>query len=137
MIVYRLTDRLPIKIDELTFWIAPLSFEKKQVLSTYTRMNGGVETIDFQKVAVATLKFTIKGVEGLTLADGSDYELEFDPAGDLTDESVDVLLRLVQNERLIVACSRLANEFKEHEIPGVVIDMKGVVTLPKKKKVKA
>ena len=132
MIIYRLTDRIPIQIGEIRFWVSPLSYEQKIRLSELTKLKGGKEVIDQPRVVAHCLKFSLKEVEGLTLADGSPYVLEFDPDGSLSDASVSELLQMEKAPKLMDAVASLANEIKEWSIPGVKIDLKSVRPAAKK-----
>lgn len=126
MIIYRLTDRIPVKIDDLTFWVAPMSFAEKLALNQAVKTTGGVEVMDAAKVAFLTIKFSVKEVEGIKLPDGSDYPLSFDASGALTDDCVSELLQIDTSPKLVTACGLLTREIKEHSIKGVKIDLKGV-----------
>lgn len=132
MIVYRLTDRIPVKIGEVTFWISPLSHEQKITLMGFLRVRAGEEIQDSLRAAAYALKVSVKAVDGLTLADGSKYELSHE-GNALTDDCVAELTQLTGADKLVAACAALANSIREHKIEGVEIDLKGVRTLSQKK----
>lgn len=94
MVIYRMSDRIPVKLGELTFWIAPLSVDAKGRLLTFSKRVSGEERDVAMEGAAAALKLSVKGVDGLKLADGSPYECEFDEQGNLTDDCVSELMQL-------------------------------------------
>lgn len=61
------------------------------------------------QAAGEAIKCGIKNIAGLKLADGSDYELNFDDNNELTDESVDDLLNLEESGKLTNICAALVN----------------------------
>jgi hypothetical protein len=126
MIVYKMDDRIPVVIGDAKFWVSPLSYEQKIQLAGQTKIKAGEEVSDPVKAALLTLKFSVKEVEGLKCADGSDYHAELDPSGILTDACVSEIFQLETAIPLVTACTALAGSVKEHDIPGVKIDMQGV-----------
>lgn len=95
-------------------------------------MKAGVEEVDAPKWVFSSIKFSVKSVEGIQNADETPYELSFDPDGALSDECVSEILGLDLSAKLVTACSLLSREIKEHEIPGVSIELKGLVNSKKK-----
>lgn len=130
MIVYRITDRIPIQIGDVTFWVSPLSFEQRNQIAGLATMRGGVENIDNLKVVSAVLKYSLKEVQGLKTASGDDYALEVQN-NELSDECLGDLLQLSCAEKLMIAASQLAAQIKEHKIDGVKIDLKQVKSVKK------
>lgn len=128
MIIYRLTDRIPVKIAKLTFWIAPLSFEQKSNLLDCKKMEAGKEVVDGGKRAKLALQYAIKKVDGLKCSDGTDYALKMDEAGNLSDESVDELSGLNCLGPLVSVCLGLMNGVSDMKVEGVEINLKGVVS---------
>jgi len=132
MIVYRVTDRIPVKVGELKFWLSPLSYEQKVNLAECTKMKGGEEVVDTSRRAFLAIKYAIKGVEGLKCPDGSDYLLSFEPSGVLSDESVSDIVQLDGWVPLAVYCVQMMNGISDGAVPGVEVDLKGVVSAKKK-----
>jgi len=92
--VFKKDDRIKVQIEDVTFWLAPLTYEqKKQIMSPMTRkdttqLDGGMEMI---KQAV---KMSVKKAEGLE-DDNGVYQLRFDEkTGYMTDECVDDLANI-------------------------------------------
>lgn len=121
MIVYRTTDRIPVKMGEVTIWVSPFSYEQKVKLSQATKLVSGEEVMDAGKVALLSLKFSVKEVEGLVDTDGQPYELSFDADGTLTEECVGDLMQLDNSGSLAAICYKLSLQIKDHEAPGVVV----------------
>lgn len=135
MIIYRTSDRIPVKIgDVLTVWLSPLTVEQRaRMFSTAVKMQAGAEQEDAIKAAAMSIKYSVKGIEGdLKNIDGSDYQLEFDPDGSLTDECAEELLQLDGSDKLVRICGHFLKAISDPGIEGVVVDFKGVKTAKKK-----
>lgn len=107
-----MTDRIPVRIGELTFWISPLSAGQKGILLAQGKMVSGEETEEAMRGAALVLKFSVKGVDGCKDATGGEYKCEFDPDGCLTDDCVSEILQLDGCAKLV----RLANEWAVSDI---------------------
>ena len=135
MIVYRPSDRIPVAIGKIKIWISPLTAGQYSNLMSMTKMQGGVEVADAAGMAIRTLKYCIKKVDGLNAqyADGSTVEFDYDSDGCISDESLDVLVSVLELPKLSLLASKIATEgIKDHKIPGVKIDLKGVISAKKK-----
>lgn len=132
MIIYKMSDRIPIEIGDVKFWVSPLNFEQKTALAAQVKMVSGVEQPDSVKIAYLAVKYSVKEIEGVKSSDGSNYQLEFMGDGALTDECVSELLQLEHSPLLVTACSHLIGAIKDHNIPGVKIDIKSVKSVKKK-----
>lgn len=123
MIVYRTSDRIPVQVGEVELLFAPLSFAQKTEINSHVKMQSGKETPDGLKVAQLYIKYGIKSVKGCKLSDGSDYEVELDAAGNLTDACVDDVMSLENSPDIIRICALLANQIAKHEVPGVTVHL--------------
>jgi len=133
MIIYRLTDRIPVKIGELTFWVSPLSYEQKVNLQECRKMEGGQEVVDHGARARLAIKYGVKEIQGIECADGSPYQPKMDSDGTLSMEAVDELSALNSLKELVMVCmSVAARGVPDSEIPGVEVDLKGVKNAEKK-----
>lgn len=119
-----MSDRIHIKIDDITFVIAPLNYLRKQELAECTKLQDGKETFDLLKAQIYYIKYALKEVKGIKNYDGSDYELEFE--GDcLTDNCVSEILNLEQREKLNIVAWQQLNGIKELEdVEGVELEVK-------------
>lgn len=131
MILYRTTDRIPVRIGGVTLWVAPLSRHEKMQLMAFQTLESGERVIDQVALMANAVRFSVRKVEGVQNPDGSPYELEIGPDGYMTEQALDDLLNLFATARLAEACVSLVNEIKDHEIQGVQIDVKGVVSTKK------
>lgn len=132
MIIYKLTDRIPVQIGDLRFLISPLSSAQKLEIISQVKMSSGKEVHDYTKQALLSIKHGVKKVEGLKCFDGSEYELEFDESGSLTDDSVSELLQMEGSDKLIIVCSTLLNQIKEVNLEGVKVELDKVTNIKKK-----
>lgn len=126
--IYKLSDRIKLKIGELTVVISPLSLHDK---NEATKMiSKGATTADLgmtQDGLIHLLKSCVKDIIGLENADGSPYKLEF-VDGKLTDECVSDLCNLEIHTKLLMVASSLVrgipSEFQDqhgNKIEGVEI----------------
>lgn len=135
MVVYKCSDRVPVRIGEITVWISPLSGMQKAKILSLTKMKGGQEIPDAVGMALLTLKMAVKAIDcpEAVFADGDKVELKLDPNGELDDESLDVLLQVADNDKIITVASMLAAKgLAGWEIPGVKVDFENVVSVKKK-----
>lgn len=112
MKIYRATDKIKIKIDDVTVIVSPLSYERKTEVQTYMLealkgdMKAGMEG------AKLAIKYAVKGVEGAEYSDGTPFELQ-EENGVLTDESVDELINCEMAEKLSVVCCSLLTKVSD------------------------
>lgn len=104
IVIYRLSDKVPVKIGGLTFWLSPLSVDQKARLAHLTRRVSGVDEEDTLRYAHLALKLSLKGLDGAQDSSGSEYSLSFDPEGCLTDECASEVLQLDGYDKLIALC---------------------------------
>jgi hypothetical protein len=107
--IYKRSDRLTVKIDDVTLKLAPLSIHQK--VEIQTAMFNGRTKADLSEATrgvVLSLKYSVKGVEGIEDADGNAYQLQFE--GDaLTDACADDLMNLEITQRLSMVCAGMLN----------------------------
>lgn len=126
MIIYPQSSRIPVEIGSIKVWVGPLTFGQKVQLQECVKLKAGKEVVDATRIAYLTIKFAVKSVEGISLPSGAPYEVSIGPDGTLTDDCASEILQLDDAAKLVTACSMLAREIKDHEIPGVKIDLKNV-----------
>lgn len=132
MIVYKMSDRIPIEIGEIKLWVSPLSYGQKMELASCSTMVSGEQKIDGQKFATLLIKFSIKEVEGITNFDGTPYELSFDKDGTLSQDCLDELLQIEQSAAILRAATHLFTSMTDYDLDGVKIDMKQIKNVSKK-----
>lgn len=131
MIIFKTTDKVPVKIAEVTFWISPLTLDQRRQINDFTKTQGGVEKVDGFSAAEYYVKFGVKAIDGLTLADGSSYQCSYCDDGTLDDSTLGDIFQLGCFAQLITACTNLA-AIAANKIEGVTIDLKAVKTTKKK-----
>lgn len=106
MIVYTKNDRIKVKMNDLVITLAPLTYMQKS--NVQNEINK-----DPMSGSVLTLKYCIKGIDGLQNVDGSKYELQFENEM-LTDEAIDDLTNIHGIESLYIAALNLVNGVPEY-----------------------
>ena len=113
MRIYKRTDRIPVKIGELTVKIAPLSLEQKAEVSTKLisgRVKG--ESKDLLHATMLAIKYAVKSIDGLTDGDDKPYQLQFD--GELlTDECASELMNMSISGKVQSVCLALINNIPD------------------------
>lgn len=134
MIVYRTTDRIPVLIGDVKILVSPLSGDQYAKVGACTKMRGGVEVVDYGKMAVEVLRYCVKGVENLDVkyADGSDFSVEFDESGCLSEDCLTVLLQALDTTKLILIASSVSSGKFDPQIEGVKFDTENVTSTKKK-----
>ena len=145
MVIYRLTDRIPVKVGTVTFWLSPLSAEQKGNLLSLTSKAAGHEREESLKGAVLTIRYSLKKLEGVENADGTPYELQFGEDGLVTEESAIEVISLQASSKVIaLALQWFIDRVKSpaeiveqnpgigETLDGVEVDFSKVVNLKKK-----
>lgn len=102
--IYRATDRITLKIGELVFKLAPLSYYQKMELAQLGQVKGGEVIRNHRDATIKAVQYSVKAVEGLETCDDRPYELDFDSNGILTDTCVNELLNIEMSDKLIFSC---------------------------------
>jgi hypothetical protein len=97
MLVRSKKDRVPVEIDGVTFFFAPLTVaEKTELMGAIGKEQGPAEMMSF---AYGVVSKTLKNVTGLQTESGSNYQLQFN--GDtLASECIDDLMNLPLSEKV-------------------------------------
>jgi hypothetical protein len=102
-------------------------------LLTLYKQSGGTEISDPMKIAVETLRSSLKSVDGIEYADGSMFQVELDESGNASEESISELLQIDGIDKLVTVCSSFAmKEIKSLQLEGVEIDLSQVRSVKKK-----
>jgi hypothetical protein len=108
--IYKRTDRLTLKIDDITLKLAPLSMDQKNEIQTaMTKGRREGDAAEAAKGVCLSIRYSVKGIEGLEDGDGNPYKLTFDVNDNLSDECLDDLLNLELNKKLALVCAKLTN----------------------------
>lgn len=111
--IYRVSDRIKVKVDGLVVEISPLTFEQK--INVQAEVLKG-DPMSAMRGAALAVKYALKGLSGLTCPDGSEYELEF-AGGALTDQCLDDLFNLKESEKLALISLNLLQS-----VPSAFVD---------------
>jgi len=114
--ILKITDRIPLKIDDIEFKLAPLTFLQKMEIQEHMAGAGIGNLKEAMQGAAKAIKYSIKDVRGIEDYEGNSYTLEFDDSGFLTDGCVDNLLNLQQSEKLIAACAAMLSGLPDKEL---------------------
>ena len=121
MIIYKSTDRIPIKIGALGLTLAPLTFEQKKTLFSNVKQRAGKPVEDVEDAAKKALKYSIKEIKGAKQWDGSDFKLNFDNQGNLIDSCVEALMNLSDSGKIMDSVSKIMSNRLADEVEGVEI----------------
>jgi len=133
--IYRMSDRIPVKIHDLKVVIGPLDIHQKMSVEEAAASSG------LLKATIQAMKYAIKDIEGLIDKDGNEYELNRDPDGSLTDECLNDLFNIEHSYALSSVClnllTNIPDEFMDpntgEKLDGVefVVDKGGKGKKPK------
>lgn len=136
MIIYKPTDRIEVKIGEVRLKISPLTALQKTNLMSITKMKGGEEVADLSQMALMTLKYSVKDISGVnaTFADGSEFKLDYEEDGTLSEDGLTALMQVLDNGTLTNIAARLLGKGISglNEVPGVEIGSTSSVDYKKK-----
>lgn len=123
--ILRLSDRVKLKIKDITFYLSPISNDKKIEISSCTKLQAGEVVFDHAKAQHLYIKYSLKDIEGVETYDGEAYKLEFE--GDtLTDECVSEIFNLEQKNDLMSCAWQMLNGIPEKFVDDNGKKMQGV-----------
>ncbi len=106
--ILSMRDRIKLKIGKITLTLKPLNVLEQTEIAKHKEMKSGVETENVMLTSFAYVKFALKGIAGVKMHDGTDYDLEFD--GDyLSDDCVSEIFTLNLGAEFFHAIQRLKN----------------------------
>lgn len=103
MKILRLKDRVKVKLEELEFKIAPLSYQQQIEIDSCKKIVSGDEVDDYGKKVFLMLKYSLKEVKGIKLHNGKPYKIELDDDGNITDECVNEIIVMPLRDEIINA----------------------------------
>lgn len=134
--IFKPTDRIELKIDEVTFSLRPLTYEERMEIVGHDVMKSGEIHEDMSHKMYTVLKKCVKGIKGIQYADGSEYELEFDE-GELAGSCVSDLMGSEMAPKILLSAAAYLNGVSNgkliHPATGEIIN--GVEFKYSKKKV--
>jgi len=130
-VIFRATDRIKVKIDDINFVFSPLSLAQKQILFQDVKdiEKDPSKALEFSK---NVLKMSLKDIENVQDLDGGEYKLEF-ADGLLSNAALDDLLNLDCLEKLLTVAGSLMQKVPQGAIlnPLTGLPMEGVELLKK------
>lgn len=132
--IYRTSDRINYKIDDIEITIRPLSYGEKMSLNQDMVKAAQGDLTKAMDTVVSSVKLALKDVRGLKNIDGSDYTLQFDESGNVSQESIDDLLNLPHSNKLTAVCSALLNSVPTQILdPNTGLPIEGIEMVVQKK----
>lgn len=101
--IYRISDRIRLKVDDIEVAISPLSFNQK--MNVQAEVLKG-DSMSAMRGAALAIKYALKEISGLKCSDGDQYELEFSDDV-LSDRCLDDLFNLRVSEKLALVSLNL------------------------------
>lgn len=135
MIIYKPSDRILLKIGDISLKVSPLTALQKANLMSLTKMSAGREVADTSMMAIMTIKYSVKEIYGVdaTFADGTEFSLSYDPDGTLSEESLTAIMQILDNGTLTqIAAQLLTTGVQSIKVPGVEVDAGKSVEVKKK-----
>lgn len=124
--ILRQSDRIKIKVGDVTFTIAPLNYLQKIEVSEQTKMGpGGEEIFDFIRAQSLLIKYGLKDLDGVQDASGEPYRLEFEGEY-LSDDCLSEIFTLKEKSDYVTAHFQCLNEYPEKLVDPFGKKMKGV-----------
>lgn len=115
--IYTVNDKIPVKIDDITFFISPLKYSQKCEIQSLMEKTLSTREMKYaQDAAFLAVKYSVKDVLGLERQDGTPFRVELENTV-LNDESVDNLLNIEYSTKLASICTSLV-----HGISNEIID---------------
>jgi len=109
----RLTDRVKVKVGEITFILGPLTQMQKIELSECTKIDTNGESVyDLTRAQTLLVKYGLKGIEGVTDADDEPYRLDIQN-GVLTDDCVSEVFTLEEKNLYIQSAWQCLNSIPD------------------------
>jgi len=107
--IYKRSDRIPVKIDDITVRLSPLSVSEKTEIQQ-AMLNGRAKS-DLKELTRGislAIKYSVKSVDGVVDSDGNPYKLEFDGDG-LSQDSIDELMNMELTKKLSMVCAAMVS----------------------------
>ena len=94
--IYKISDRIKVKVGGLTVKIGPLTFDQKAEIQALATSGDFKKSLQSAKLSV---KYSVKDIDGLEDAEGNKYELSTDEEG-LSEDCLNELFNLEESEKL-------------------------------------
>lgn len=101
MIIYKPSDRIPIKLGDLTVVLSPLTFEQKADVYDL-QMKAGKGKQDDTSILRKAMAYSVKDLKGAKSWDGKEFTLNWEN-GKLCNDCIEVLMGLPDSKSLVKA----------------------------------
>ena len=138
MKIYSLTDKIPVKIGDITISISPLStIQKAEIQGLMLKTVKDPEnTLPAMQASNLCVKYSLKEIKGVEMADGTSFGLQFED-GVLTDDCVEQLNNSELGTLLHQTCLNLLKGIPNTFVDEYGNELKGVEMVRPKSKKKA
>lgn len=107
--IYRTTDKISVKIDDITVKVSPLTYlQKIEVQDLMTKAITEKSMKYAMDGTIKAIKYSLKSINGLTTPDGEDYQLDIEDK-QVTDECINDLLNMKYSQKLAAVCASLVH----------------------------
>lgn len=120
MKIYRTSDKIEIKVDQISVFISPLSFQQKMEIQDYMSKAAMGDMDSAMKAVRTAVKFCVKDIKGVTDQNNEPYKLEFQDDKHLSDNCVDDLLNMPVASKISAICTSLMGG-----VPEKILDHEG------------
>lgn len=137
--IYRATQKIEVKIDDISVFVSPLTLIQKQEIQGYLVKAGEGDTEASMKLVVTAMKYALKDVRGLVDVDDDGkefpYQLQF-VDGILADSCIDDLLNIPCSAKITMLCSTLMAGVPDKILdPTTGLPVEGIIICSNKAKV--
>lgn len=129
MLVLRPTDKVPCKIDGITFWVSPLSLDEK--LKIHSECPDGGLSVVIRTIQESVSR--VDGIDSVEYLDGTTPKIDV-VDGKLTEESVHTLIACVGEVPMSHLSAGVLTNLVYAVMPGVEVDLEGAKAHATKKK---
>lgn len=118
-VIYRPTDRIEIKFESFSVWVSPLNSEQRGAIQQLYQTISGVDKTNAGKVALETLRYTVKEISNVFFSDDEPFKLQFGPDELLTKECAEALMYMQSSESVVAVGGRVGlGTYFYDDIPG-------------------
>lgn len=103
MLLVDSSDRFKCKIEDAVFTLSTIEYEKSKEIAECTFIEAGEQRQDIVKAMKLTMKYSIRGIEGVQGMDGKPYPFKWDESGYLEDKHVNIIFNNSVADKLYVA----------------------------------
>lgn len=124
--IYKRTDKINIKVDDVVVTISPLSIHVKTEAAQMMAL--GKQKGDYSMLTnalVLMIKHAVKDIKGLKNHDGSEYKIELED-NCLKDETIEDLFNIEIHTKLTMICTNLMSSIPDKFVDNNGQEIKGV-----------